>query len=71
MSPLRTVIVAPMISKVVAFPTRIACTFQDKEGLIVLDQIRSVDKTRLIRKLGVIAENTQTAIVNCLQELFA
>lgn len=71
MSPLRTVIVAPMTSKGFAFPTRIACTFQGKEGLIVLDQIRSADKTRLVRKLGVIEENTRSSIINCLHELFA
>jgi len=71
MSSLRTVIVAPMTSKGFAFPTRIACSFQGKEGLVVLDQIRTVDKTRLVRKLGIIAENTRSAIINCLQEMFA
>jgi mRNA interferase MazF len=67
----RVIKVTPMTSKGFAFPTRIACSFQGKEGLVVLDQIRTVDKTRLVRKLGVIAENTQSAILNCLQEMFA
>ena len=46
-----TVIVAPMTTKGRSYPTRIACTFQGKEGQVVLDQIRTVDKSRLARKL--------------------
>ncbi len=71
MSSLQTAIVAPMTSKGFTFPTRIPCKFQGKTGLIVLDQIRSVDKTRLVKKLGVISKNTQVNIVGCLQEMFA
>ncbi|MDO9263904.1 MAG: type II toxin-antitoxin system PemK/MazF family toxin [Desulfosalsimonadaceae bacterium] len=67
----KTVIVAPMTSQGFAFPTRIPCTFQEKNGLILLDQMRTVDKSRLIQKLGVIAENAQIKTINCLQELFA
>ena len=44
---------------------------QGKKGLVLLDQMRAVDKTRLIQKLGVISRNAQMKIVNCLQELFA
>ena len=55
MSSLKTAIVAPMTSKGFNFPTRIQCTFQEKKGLILLDQIRSADKSRLVKKLGVIS----------------
>ncbi|MCG8336692.1 MAG: type II toxin-antitoxin system PemK/MazF family toxin [Proteobacteria bacterium] len=71
MSALNTAIVAPMTSKGLTFPTRIQCTFQGKKGLILLDQLRPVDKSRLIRKLGVISKNAQVKTINCLQELFA
>lgn len=47
---IKTVIVAPMTSKGKLYPTRIRCNFQEKEGLIVLDQIRTVDKIRLVKK---------------------
>ncbi len=71
MSALRTAIIAPMTTKGFQFPTRIPCTFQGKKGLILLDQIRSVDKSRLIQKLGVISKSAQSKTINCLQELFA
>ena len=71
MKPLSTVIVAPLTSKGFAFPGRIATRFQDKKGLILLDQIRSVDKQRLYRKLGVIDKQTQNALCAVLQEIFA
>lgn len=71
MSSLKTAIVAPMTSKGFDFPTRIQCTFQGKKGLILLDQIRAVDKSRLIQKIGVISKNAQITTIDCLQELFA
>lgn len=71
MSALKTVIVAPMSSKGFVFPTRIQCSFQNKKGLVRLDQIRAVDKDRLAQKLGVISRQTQIKIIACLQELFA
>lgn len=71
MSALKTVIVAPMTSKGFSFPTRIPCAFQGKNGLVLLDQIRAVDKSRLIQKVGVITQKVQFEIINCLQELFA
>lgn len=55
-----TVIVAPMTTKGRPYPTRVPCRFQGKEGQIVLDQIRTVDKSRLIQKLGTISKSTQT-----------
>ena len=71
MSSLKTAIVAPMTSKGFNFPTRIQCTFQGTKGLILLDQIRAVDKSRLVKKLGVISKTTQIKVCDCLQELFA
>ncbi len=71
MSALKTVIVAPMTSKGFSYPTRIQYTFQGKKGLILLDQMRTVDKSRLIQKLGVISQSAQIKTINCLQELFA
>ncbi|MBS1252443.1 MAG: hypothetical protein MAG451_01482 [Anaerolineales bacterium] len=48
----RAVIVAPMTTKGQSYPSRVACELQGKQGQIVLDQIRTVDKARLVRKLG-------------------
>jgi mRNA interferase MazF len=66
-----TVIVAPMTTKGKAYPTRVACRFKGKEGQIVLDQIRTVDKARLIRKLGKIDPQTQAEVLSVLNEMFA
>lgn len=66
-----TVIVAPMTTKGQAYPTRIACQFQGKEGQIVLDQIRTVDKVRLVKLLGQINVDEQRAILDTLAEMFA
>ena len=68
---IRTVIVAPMTTGGQAYPTRVACTFQGKRGQVVLDQIRTVDTTRLIRRLGAIDARTQPRILAILQEMFA
>ena len=71
MQALSTVLVAPMTTKGFDFPCRVACHFKDKSGLILLDQIRAVDKSRLIKKLGTIDKNIQPHICETLQELFA
>jgi len=71
MAALSTILVAPMTTKGFDFPCRIKCKFKNKNGLILLDQIRAVDKTRFIKKLGSIDENTQIELCNTLQELFA
>jgi mRNA interferase MazF len=68
---IRTVIVAPMTAAGKEYPTRIFCTFKKKKGQIVLDQIRTVDKTRLIKKLGTIDSKTQLEVVSVLQRLFS
>ncbi|HHB77140.1 MAG TPA: type II toxin-antitoxin system PemK/MazF family toxin [Desulfobulbus sp.] len=66
-----TVVVAPMTTKGRNYPTRIGCSFQGKKGQIVLDQIRTIDKRRLVKKLGVISKSTQAKTLNLLQEFFA
>ena len=66
-----TVIVAPMITKGKKYPTRVPCTLQGKKGQVVLDQIRTIDKERLVKKLGTISSNVQKNILNILQEMFA
>ena len=66
-----TVIIAPMTTKGRSYPTRVACQFQGKQGQIVLDQIRTVDKARLIKNLGRISQTAQKAVLNTLAELFA
>ncbi|MCD6588489.1 MAG: type II toxin-antitoxin system PemK/MazF family toxin [Candidatus Fermentibacteraceae bacterium] len=66
-----TIIIAPMTSQGKNYPTRISCLFKRRKGQIVLDQIRTVDKKRLVKKLGVISKITQTQTINLLQEMFA
>ncbi len=68
---IRTVIVAPMTTKGRNYPTRINCHFQGKDGQIVLDQIRTVDKVRLVQKLGVLDAETQREVLATLAEMFA
>lgn len=65
-----TVIVAPMTTRGREYPTRIPCTFQGKQGQVVLDQIRTVDKIRLSQKLGRIDKPTQNIVLSVLQEMF-
>ncbi|MEI7015027.1 type II toxin-antitoxin system PemK/MazF family toxin [Leptospira licerasiae] len=64
-----TVIIAPMTTKSHSYPTRIELTFQSKKGWIVLDQIRTVDKVRLIKKLGKIESKTVTKVKQVIQEM--
>jgi mRNA interferase MazF len=68
---LSTVIVAPMTTKGRSYPTRVSIRFQRKTGRIVLDQIRTVDKTRLVRRLGRIDEATAQQVLALLGEMFA
>ena len=68
---LRTVIVAPMTSKGFAAPFRVPVKHEGIQGLIVLDQLRTVDKLRLTKKLGAVSANTLTATLVTLQEVFA
>lgn len=66
-----TVIIAPMTTKGRDYPTRIACKFRGKHGQIVLDQIRTVDKFRLVKKVGKIDDLTQTKVLTKLKEMFS
>jgi len=68
---LRTVIVAPMTSTRRDYPSRIDVTFQRKKGQVVLDQIRTVDKSRLVKRLGVLPEARAREVAALLQEMFA
>ncbi len=68
---IRTIIVAPMTSTKRPYPTRINCSFQKVRGQIVFDQIRTVDKSRLVRRLGIISSTTQKKVLAGLAELFA
>ena len=66
-----TVIVAPMTTKGRDYPTRIPLIFQRKKGQIVLDQIRTVDKSRLVKRLGKLDASTAAKTVAVLHEMFA
>lgn len=66
-----TVIIAPMTTKSRPYPTRIPVRFKGKSGQIVLDQIRTVDKSRLVKRVGKIDELTRTQVLTLLAELFA
>ena len=68
---IRTVIIAPMTSAQKEYPTRVPCTFLKKKGQIVLDQLRTIDKARLIKKLGTIDPKDQLEVISILQLLFA
>ena len=70
-SHLRTVIVAPMTTAGRAYPWRIRCRFQRRSGFVVLDQLRTVDRERLVKHLGTLPAETMTAVLGVLQELFA
>jgi mRNA interferase MazF len=54
----RSVVIIPLTSKLKEYPSRVNCTFQNKNGQIVIDQIRAVDKFRLVKKLGTIDDST-------------
>ncbi|MBT91223.1 MAG: transcriptional regulator [Deltaproteobacteria bacterium] len=71
LSALKTVIVAPMTSQVFEFPSRISCEFAEKQALILLDQMRAVDKDRLLEKMGILKVSVQKKVISCLLELFA
>jgi mRNA interferase MazF len=66
-----TVIVAPLTTKGRPYPTRIPCRFRGKAGHVVLDQIRTVDKSRLLRRLGRVGEGVQAQVLAALAEMFA
>lgn len=66
-----TIIVAPMASKERNYPSRVSCQFERISGQIVLDQIRTIDKVRIVKILGKIEKRTQSEVLKVLGELFA
>jgi len=68
---LSTFLVAPMTTGGHPYAFRIACRFQKKDGYIVLDQLRTVDRARLVRRLGQVTSRTLSKVLGVLQEMFA
>lgn len=68
---LRTVIIAPMTSTQKTYPSRINLVFQGKKGQVVLDQLRIVDRERLVSKPGRISRTRALEVSQRLQEMFA
>src|SRR4051812_38907216 len=68
---MRTAIVAPLTTGGRPYPSRVPCRFKGKNGQIVLDQIRTVDRVRLVKMLGRLDETTATTVLELLQEMFA
>lgn len=68
---IQTVILAPMTTKSRDYPTRVSCRFEGKDAHIVLDQLRTADKSRLIKRLGRITTSAQKQVLGVLAELFA
>ena len=66
-----TVIIAPLTSKLRNYPTRVPCRVEGKQGQIVLDQIRTVDKSRLIKKITILNKPIQSKIISKLIEMFS
>ena len=68
---IKTLIVAPMTSKIRNYPTHIPVVFESKEGTIALDQIRTIDKSRIIRNLGTLDTKTATLVLETLSRMFS
>ena len=68
---LRTFIVAPLTTGGHRYPFRVPCHFEDKVGHVVIDQLRAVDRDRLIKRLGVLADDTLVEVLSVLQSMFA
>lgn len=66
-----TVMIAPMTTRGRKYPTRVPCAFQGKSGDVVLDQLRTVDKSRLVKRLGALDAPTCDAVLATLAEMFA
>ena len=67
---LRTVIVAPMTTGEQAYPWRVRCRFRERTGFVAIDQLRTVDSTRLVKRLGRVSPGTLSAVLAILQEMF-
>ena len=68
---LRTVIVAPMTTSGQAYPWRVLCRFQNRSGFVALDQVRTVDRERLLKRLGRLSPGATKEVLDALQEMFA
>ncbi|HNX78668.1 MAG TPA: type II toxin-antitoxin system PemK/MazF family toxin [Prolixibacteraceae bacterium] len=67
---LQTVVVVPLTSTIRNYPTRVNCFFESRSGQLVTDQIRSIDKSRLIHKMGELDEDTAKALCSLLVETY-
>ena len=67
---LRTLIIVPLTTGGISYPSRIPCKFRGKSGQVMLDQIRTIDKSRVIRRLGAMSESTSRIVMNRLTEMF-
>ena len=67
---LRTMIVAPMTTGGQAYPWRVRCRFRERAGFVAIDQLRTVDSTRLVKRLGRVSPGTLSAVLAILQEMF-
>ncbi|MGB8581652.1 MAG: type II toxin-antitoxin system PemK/MazF family toxin [Candidatus Sulfotelmatobacter sp.] len=68
--PLQTVLVAPMTTSLRAYPTRVSLTFRNKAGQVALDQLRAVDRQRLVKRLGAVSTKTAQSVSSVLVEMF-
>jgi len=68
---LRTAVIAPMTTGGQAYPWRVRCRFQRRAGFVALDQLRTVDRERLVKRLGRLTPATVAAVLEGLQEMFA
>lgn len=68
---LGTFLVAPMTTGGRAYPFRVACRFRDRSGFVVADQLRAVDRIRLVRRVGRLRTDTMVSVLEVLQRMFA
>jgi mRNA interferase MazF len=67
---LRTFVIAPLTTGGHPYPFRVACRFEGRAGYVVIDQIRTVDRERLVRRLGKLSPSTLERVLGILQEMF-
>lgn len=68
---LETVIIVPLTSTIKNYPSRVNCVFHGKKGQLVIDQIRTIDKSRLKKRLGVVEKPTSLKVLRVISELFS
>lgn len=66
---IQTIIIAPMTTKSHSYPTRVKVTFEKKTGWIVLDQIKTIDRSRLVKRLGRVTNDAITKIKSVIKEM--